>query len=112
MMYLYLDQIINRFWKNNYNLIIKQYINIFTIDSFFLWTSIFLLFSYWTIWEKEGQKTNIKKNKQKEIRNRKGKRNLDRIGQKLRNIKGIKLRMGNIETKNDENKRIKMKMTR
>ena len=63
-------------------------------------------------WEKEGQKTNIKKNKQKEIRNRKGKRNLDRIGQKLRNIKGIKLRMGNIETKNDENKRIKMKMIR
>ena len=63
-------------------------------------------------WEKEGQKTNIKKNKQKEIRNRKGKRNLDRIGQKLRNIKGIKLRMGNIEAKNDENKRIKMKMIR
>ena len=63
-------------------------------------------------WEKEGQKTNIKKNKQKEIRNRKGKRNLDRIVQKLRNIKGIKLRMGNIETKNDENKRIKMKMIR
>ena len=63
-------------------------------------------------WEKEGQKTNIKKNKQKEIRNRKGKRNLDRIIQKLRNIKGIKLRMGNIETKNDENKRIKMKMIR
>ena len=63
-------------------------------------------------WEKEGQKTNIKKNKQKEIRNRKGKRNLDRIGQKLRNIKGIKLRMGNIETKDDENKRIKMKMIR
>ena len=63
-------------------------------------------------WEKEGQKTNIKKNKQKEIRNRKGKRNLDRIGQKLRNIKGIKLRMGNIETKNDENKRIKMEMIR
>ena len=63
-------------------------------------------------WEKEGQKTNIKKNKQKEIRNRKGKRNLDRIIQKLRNIKGIKLRMGNIEAKNDENKRIKMKMIR
>ena len=63
-------------------------------------------------WEKEGQKTNIKKNKQKEIRNRKGKRNLDRIVQKLRNIKGIKLRMGNIETKNDENKRIKIKMIR
>ena len=63
-------------------------------------------------WEKEGQKTNIKKNKQKEIRNRKGKRNLDRIGQKLRNKKGIKIRMGNIETKNDENKRIKMKMIR
>ena len=63
-------------------------------------------------WEKEGQKINIKKNKQKEIRNRKGKRNLDRIGQKLRNIKGIKLRMGNIETKDDENKRIKMKMIR
>ena len=63
-------------------------------------------------WEKEGQKTNIKKNKQKEIRNRKGKRNLDRIGQKLRNIKGIKIRMGNIETKNDENKRIKVKMIR
>ena len=63
-------------------------------------------------WEKEGQKTNIKKNKQKEIRNRKGKRNLDRIVQKLRNIKRIKLRMGNIETKNDENKRIKMKMIR
>ena len=63
-------------------------------------------------WEKEWQKTNIKKNKQKEIRNRKGKRNLDRIVQKLRNIKGIKLRMGNIETKNDENKRIKMKMIR
>ena len=63
-------------------------------------------------WEKEGQKTNIKKNKQKEIRNRKGKRNLDRIVQKLGNIKGIKLRMGNIETKNDENKRIKMKMIR
>ena len=58
------------------------------------------------------EKTNIKKNKQKEIRNRKGKRNLDRIGQKLRNIKGIKLRMGNIEAKNDENKRIKMKMIR
>ena len=63
-------------------------------------------------WEKEGQKANIKKNKQKEIRNRKGKRNLDRIGQKLRNIKGIKLRMGNMETKNDENKRVKMKMIR
>ena len=63
-------------------------------------------------WEKEWQKTNIKKNKQKEIRNRKGKRNLDRIVQKLRNIKGIKIRMGNIETKNDENKRIKMKMIR
>ena len=63
-------------------------------------------------WENEGQKINIKKNKQKEIRNRKGKRNLDRIVQKLRNIKGIKLRMGNIETKNDENKRIKMKMIR
>ena len=63
-------------------------------------------------WEKEWQKTNIKKNKQKEIRNRKGKRNLDSIGQKLRNIKGIKLRMGNIETKDDENKRIKMKMIR
>ena len=63
-------------------------------------------------WEKEGQKSNIKKNKQKEIRNRKGKRNLDSIGQKLRNIKGIKLRMGNIETKNDENKRIKVKMIR
>ena len=63
-------------------------------------------------WEKEGQKSNIKKNKQKEIRNRKGKRNLDRIGQNLRNIKGIKLSMGNIETKNDENKRIKMKMIR
>ena len=63
-------------------------------------------------WEKEGQKTNIKKNKQKEIRNRKGKRNLDRIVQKLRNIKGIKLRMGNMETKDDENKRIKMKMIR
>ena len=61
-------------------------------------------------WEKEGQKTNIKKNKQKEIRNRKEKRNLDRIVQKLRNIKGIKLRMGNIETKDDENKRIKVKM--
>ena len=61
---------------------------------------------------KEGQKTDIKKNKQKEIRNRKGKRNLDRIVQKLRNIKGIKIRMGNIETKNDENKRIKMKMIR
>ena len=54
-------------------------------------------------WEKEGQKTNIKKNKQKEIRNRKGKRNLDSIGQKLRNIKRIKLRIGNIETKNDKN---------
>ena len=63
-------------------------------------------------WEKEGQKTNIKKNKQKEIRNRKGKRNLDGIVQKLGNIKGIKLRMGNIETKNDKNKRIKMKMIR
>ena len=63
-------------------------------------------------WEKEGQKTNIKKNKQKEIRNRKGKRNLDRIIQKLRNKKGIKLRIGNIETKDDENKRIKMKMIR
>ena len=63
-------------------------------------------------WEKEAQKSNIKKNKQKEIRNRKGKRNLDRIVQKLRNIKGIKIRMGNIETKNDENKRIKMKMIR
>ena len=46
------------------------------------------------------------------MRNRKGKRNLDRIGQKLRNKKGIKIRMGNIETKNDENKRIKMKMIR
>ena len=63
-------------------------------------------------WEKEGQKTNIKKNKQKEIRNRKGKRNLDRIIQKLRNKKGIKLRMGNMETKDDENKRIKVKMIR
>ena len=63
-------------------------------------------------WEKEGQKTNIKKNKQKEISNRKGKRSLDRIVQKLRNKKGIKLRMGNIETKDDENKRIKMKMIR
>ena len=63
-------------------------------------------------WEKEWQKTNIKKNKQKEIRNRKGKRNLDRIGQKLRNIKGIKLRIGNIETKDNANKKIKMKMIR
>ena len=63
-------------------------------------------------WEKEGQKTNIKKNKQKEIRNRKGKRNLDRIVQKLRNIKGIKIWIGNIEAKNDENKRIKVKMIR
>ena len=63
-------------------------------------------------WEKEAQKSNIKKNKQKEIRNRKGKRNLDRIVQKLRNIKGIKIRMGNLETKDDENKRIKMKMIR
>ena len=63
-------------------------------------------------WEKEGQKTNIKKNKQKEIRNRKGKRNLDRIGQKLRNIKGIKLRIGKIETKDNANKKFKMKMIR
>ena len=63
-------------------------------------------------WEKEGQKINIKKNKQKEIRNRKGKRNHDRIVQKLRNIKGIKIRMGNMETKYDENKRIKMKIIR
>ena len=63
-------------------------------------------------WEKEGQKTNIKKNKQKEIRNRKGKRNLDRIGQKLRNIKGIKLRIGKIETKDNANKKIGVKMIR
>ena len=63
-------------------------------------------------WEKEGQKSNIQKNKQKEIRNRKGKRNHDRIVQKLRNIKGIKLRMGNMETKDDENKRIQVKMIR
>ena len=63
-------------------------------------------------WEKEGQKSNIIKNKQKEIRNRKGKRNLDRIVQKLRNIKGIKIWIGNIEAKNDENKRIKVKMIR
>ena len=63
-------------------------------------------------WEKEGQKTNIKKNKQKEIRNRKGKRNLDRIGQKLRNIKRIKLRIENIEIKYEENKKIGMKMIR
>ena len=51
-------------------------------------------------------------NKQKEIRLKKKERNLDRIGQKLINIKGIKLRIGNIETKNDENKKIKMKMIR
>ena len=43
---------------------------------------------------------------------KKRERYLDRIGQKLRNIKGIKLRIGNIETKNDENKKIKMKMIR
>ena len=51
-------------------------------------------------------------NKQKEIRLKKREKYLDRIGQKLRNIKGIKIRMGNIEAKNDENKRIKMKMIR
>ena len=51
-------------------------------------------------------------NKQKEIRLKKREKYLDRIGQKLRNIKGIKIKMGNIETKNDENKRIKMKMIR
>ena len=73
-------------------------------------TSIFLLFSYCE--KRKYKKTNIKKNKQKEIRNRKGKRNLDRIVQKLRNINGIKIRMGNMETKNDENKKIKMKMIR
>ena len=65
-----------------------------------------------SIEKRKDKKTNIKKNKQKEIRNRKGKRNLDRIVQKLRNIKGIKLRMGNMETKDDENKRIKVKMIR
>ena len=63
-------------------------------------------------WEKEGQKTNIKKNKQKEIRNRKGKRNLDRIGQKLRNKKEIKLRIGNIEAKYNAYKKIGVKMIR
>ena len=63
-------------------------------------------------WEKEGQKTNIKKNKQKEIQLKKRERNLDRIGQKLRYIKGIKLRIGKIETKDNANKKIKMKMIR
>ena len=63
-------------------------------------------------WEKEIQKTNIKKNKQKEIQLKKRERYLDRIGQKLRNIKGIKLRIGKIETKDNPNKKIKMKMIR
>jgi hypothetical protein len=56
------------------------------------------------------KKTNIKKNRQKEIWLKKRERNLDRIGQKLRNIKGIKLRTGKIETKDNANKKIKMKM--
>ena len=85
-----------------------QYINIFIIDSFFLLTSIFLLFSYCE--KRKDKKNNIKKNKQKEIRWKKRERNLDRIGQKLRNIKGIKLRIGKIETKDNANKKIKMKM--
>ena len=50
-------------------------------------------------------------NKQKEIRLKKKERNLDRIGQKLINIKGIKLRIGNIEAKdNDAYKKIGVKM--
>ena len=51
-------------------------------------------------------------NKQKEIRLKKREKYLDRIGQKLRNIKGIKLRIGKIETKDNPNKKIKMKMIR
>ena len=43
---------------------------------------------------------------------KKRERYLDRIGQKLRNIKGIKLRIGKIETKDNANKKIKMKMIR
>ena len=91
---------------------ISIFLNIFTIDSFFLWTSIFLLFLYQTIEKRKDKKTNIKKNKQKEILLKKRERNLDRIGQKLRNLKGIKLRIGNIETKDNANKKIKMKMIR
>ena len=79
---------------------------------FFLWTSIFLLFSYWTIEKKKDKKTNIKMNKQKEIRLKKKERNLDRIGQKLINIKGIKLRIGNIEAKYNAYKKIGVKMIR
>ena len=60
-------------------------------------------------WEKEWQKTNIKKNKQKEIQLKKRERYLDRIGQKLRNIKGIKLRIGKIEAKDNANKKSEWK---
>ena len=51
-------------------------------------------------------------NKQKEIRLKKRERNLDRTGQKLRNIKGIKLRIGNIEAKDNAYKKIGVKMIR
>ena len=77
-----------------------------------MWTSIFLLFSYWIIGKRKDKKNNIKKNKQKEIRLKKRGRNFDRIGQKLRNLKGIKLRIGKIETKDNPNKKIKKKVIR
>ena len=51
-------------------------------------------------------------NKQKEIRLKKKERNLDRIGQKLINIKWIKLRIGNIEAKYNVYKKIGVKMIR
>ena len=51
-------------------------------------------------------------NKQKEILLKKRERNLDRIGQKLRNLKGIKLRIGKIEAKDNAYKKIGVKMTR
>ena len=43
---------------------------------------------------------------------KKRERYLDRIGQKLRNIKGIKLRIGNIEAKDNAYKKIGVKMIR
>ena len=43
---------------------------------------------------------------------KKRERYLDRIGKKLRNIKGIKLRIGKIETKDNAYKKIGVKMIR
>ena len=74
--------------------------------------SNFLLFSYWTIEKRKDKKTNDKKNKPKEIRSKKRERYIDRIGQKLRNIKGIKLIIGNIETKDNASKKIKINVIR